>query len=115
MTYHPRPERWPQVSLKSFFVLVTLLCVFLGWLGMQVKWIQDRNHFLIEELNGDERGGRTVVSDIGRKKSPWQLRIIECFTGDDFAVYEIMCHSDDPPELIRRAKALFPEAQVTND
>ena len=31
--YHPRPERWPQVSLKGLFVLVTMLCVFLGWLG----------------------------------------------------------------------------------
>ena len=34
--YHPRPERWPQVSLKGLFVLVTLLGVFLinllpGW------------------------------------------------------------------------------------
>jgi hypothetical protein len=43
--YKPRPERWPQVSLKGFFVLLTLLCVFLGWLGMQVKWIRDRHAF----------------------------------------------------------------------
>src|SRR6185295_8955432 len=34
--YHPRPERWPQVSLRGFFVLVTLLGVSLGWLGVQI-------------------------------------------------------------------------------
>ena len=39
--YHPRPERWPQVSLKGFFVLVTLLGV-VCWLGVQFKWIRDR-------------------------------------------------------------------------
>src|SRR5262245_12263592 len=41
--YHPRPERWPQVSFKGFFVLVTVLCVFLGWVGVQLKWIHDRH------------------------------------------------------------------------
>jgi hypothetical protein len=40
--YHPRTERWPQVSLRGFFVLVTVLGVFLGWLAVQVKWIRDR-------------------------------------------------------------------------
>jgi hypothetical protein len=42
MLYKPRPERWPQFTLRGLFVLVTILGVFLGWLGVQVKWIKDR-------------------------------------------------------------------------
>src|SRR6185295_11651042 len=40
--YHPRPERWPQVSLKGFFVLVALLGMCLGWYQSQINWIHDR-------------------------------------------------------------------------
>ena len=41
--YHPRPERWPQVNLKGLFVLVAVAGVFCWWLGIQVRWIRDRN------------------------------------------------------------------------
>ena len=42
--YHRRPERWPQVSLKGSFVLVTFAGVFLGWLGVQLKCRTDHSH-----------------------------------------------------------------------
>src|SRR5262245_59525404 len=29
--YHPRPKRWPQVSLRGFFVLVTLSALLVPW------------------------------------------------------------------------------------
>jgi len=41
--YHPRPERWPQFRLMTFFVLVTLLGIALSWVGVQLKWIHDRH------------------------------------------------------------------------
>ena len=33
------PRRWFRFSLRTFFVLLTLLAV---WLGVQAKWIRDR-------------------------------------------------------------------------
>ena len=35
--YKPRPERWPQLSLKGFFVLVTVLGGVLGWLSVKAR------------------------------------------------------------------------------
>src|SRR5881296_2575500 len=49
--YHPRPERWPQVSLRTLFALVFLLAIPLGWLGVQLKWIRDR-HAASEWIDG---------------------------------------------------------------
>jgi hypothetical protein len=40
--YKPRPEHWPQLSLRGLFVLVTLLGVVLGWIAVQLKWVKDR-------------------------------------------------------------------------
>src|SRR5713101_1137558 len=41
-TAKPR-RRWFRFSLRTLFVLLTLFCV---WLGVQVKWIQDRHKAL---------------------------------------------------------------------
>ncbi len=43
--YKPRPARWAtwRFSLRAFFVLLTLFCV---WLGVHVKWIEDRHEAL---------------------------------------------------------------------
>ena len=35
-----KPRRWFRISLRTFFVLVTLFGV---WLGVQLKWIKDRS------------------------------------------------------------------------
>src|SRR5262245_9788331 len=61
--YHPRPERWPQVSLRGLLVVVTVACVSLGWLAVQVKWIKDRHDaiyrspkYVFVHLDWNERG-----------------------------------------------------------
>src|SRR5258708_4764383 len=65
--YYPRPERWPQVSLKGFFVLVTLLCVGLGWFGVQLKWMHDR-----------EAAFRKTTAYVGFEgnPAPWSIRLL---------------------------------------
>jgi hypothetical protein len=42
----PKRRPWFRYSLRTLFVLVTLLCV---WLGVQAKWIRDRRGFIAEE------------------------------------------------------------------
>src|ERR1051325_9978311 len=91
--YHPRPERWPQVSLKGFFVLVTLAGV-LCWLGIQVKWIRDR-HEAVRERLGWVTGG----------PAPATLRIL----GETGAL-RIRVMNGSPAE-IERMRVLFPEAE----
>ena len=45
-------------------MLVTVLCVGLGWIGVQLKWIHDRH----EALRLTASGGNTM--------SPWSIRIL---------------------------------------
>jgi len=89
--YHPRPERWPQVSLRGFFMLVALSGV-LCWLGVQVKWITNRHEAL---------SGRLAM--IGGK-APWSLRIV----GEPGI--EAIWYTGDPEEW-RQLQVLFPEAK----
>ena|ERR1051325_96907 len=110
--YHPRPDRWPQVSLKGLFVLVTLLGV-VCWLGVQVKWIHDRHEALERYYARNSvsirRTWRGAVSDLGPKeivacepalparRAPWSIAILgETGVGG---------LPQDDPELAR----LFPE------
>ena len=50
--YQSRPERWPRLSLKGFFALVTVACVLFGWLGWQVRIVQHRKA-IIRQLVDD--------------------------------------------------------------
>jgi len=46
MTVPAAPRRrWFRYSLRTFFVVLTIFCV---WLGVQVKWIRDRHDFLLK-------------------------------------------------------------------
>ena len=112
-------RRWFRFSLRTFFVLLTAFCV---WLGVQVKWIRDRHEALewirrqpnydstMEQYGGS---GRSDDWKIGRP--PWSLRIL----GESgvqmlsfYAASESEFHSpiyERHPEITR----LFPEAGVS--
>jgi len=51
MTARETPRRWFRFSLRTLFVVLTILGV---WLGVQVKWIKDR-HAAKLLLKGGER------------------------------------------------------------
>jgi len=109
--YHPRPERWPQVSLRTFFVLVTLLCVAIGWMGVQVKWISDRQAAR-RSFPGtfiDPRHGRigNVIYSGPHLRAPWPLYLL----GENgVTTWEVDLLEDDPQ--IERLRKLFPEAGI---
>jgi len=92
----PLRRRWFRFSLRTLFVLVAVLGVFLGWLGVQVKWIRDRHEALswVLKQNGlysewrdgadrQTRHGDTSLpmivarSDESRQlRAPWALRML---------------------------------------
>jgi len=75
--YYPRPERWPQISLRAFFALVTFAGV-VCWLGVQLKWIHDR-HEALERYRAhhqDPFGVFDLRVVIGGHKAPWSIAIL---------------------------------------
>jgi len=103
--YQPRPARWPQISLKGFFVLVT---VFGVWLGVQVKWIQDR-HVMIRDPRIRISG---IGPDDGDPIAPLSIRV---FGEPGYGIIWIETKhegvtADEENALFERVRALFPEA-----
>src|SRR5262245_54835771 len=84
--YHPRPERWPQVSLRGFFMLVTVLGI-LCWVAVQVSWIRSRHRVLNTLTEQHLKGIKDVEMVVGHKidfacspiegngTAPWCLRV----------------------------------------
>ena len=116
--YLPRPERLRfRFGLRTFFILLT---VFGVWLGVQVKWKQDRHEALewlrsgrisspwLRDRGGYLRSPSPYVS-LGKRemrKAPWGLRLL----GE-----RGIAHISLFPEAHYRTKefrSLFPEAEV---
>lgn len=91
-----KPRRWFRFSLGAFFVLLTLFGV---WLGVQVKWMRDRD---------EARKSAAVVSNHSNLGSPapFALRIL----GEN-GVWELMVN----PNETARYKRLFPEAKYIHE
>ena len=96
-------HRWFRYSLRTFFVVLTILGV---WLGVQVKWIKDRD----AALNDLSKVGYDLVA---KTDAPWSIRILGA---DGFlCVYVFRTPSADRREIdqiIDRIRPLFPEATV---
>ena len=96
-------RRWLWFSLKTLFVVVTVVGAGLGWLGTMLKWKQDRNVVLAtEEVYVDDATG-TV---------PWSLRLF----GETYGIRE--GYVQDPGGSVEQAarvkeiRSLFPEAEL---
>ena len=106
--YHPRPTRWPQVSLRRFslrtlFVLIAVVGIT-ARVGPQLKWIWGRHQALnwLAAGNGSVVGSVTPVdapSPIGLfgEKGVWGISLIKPHGG-----------AFNPEDLAR----LFPEARI---
>ena len=98
MTLAPSRRRWFRYSLRTFFVLVTLLGV---WLGVQVKWIRDRREAL-------QWVHRSVIFPDLHTPAPWSIRLVE--RGVPLITVDPDIAQD--AEKVRKLKELFPEAIV---
>jgi hypothetical protein len=114
-----------RFSLRTLFLLVTIVCV---WLGLQVQWLRDRGDALrwIEGNGGNvvkedapfrwalpdgaalEGAGLTIID---HAKAPWSIRLMGAET-----IYWIDVPRTDDNELvdakIRELRNLFPEADI---
>jgi len=110
--YNPRPERWPQVSLRGLFVLVTLLGVAC-WLGVQLKWRHDRYQTLLELLFEQGHDVRFERPEDRPQLGPWPIRMLHGLGIQTFVVPKIVFYHPVSAAETERIKRLFPEAQVT--
>jgi len=106
--YHPRPERWPQVTLKGCFVLVTLAGVFLGWLGFQIKWMRDRHKAL-------ESGSVQRHNFMGFYPTPYPPSLLRAFGERSIWAFDLKVAASATDDELHRIRALFPEFSVDRE
>jgi hypothetical protein len=62
-------RRWLRFSLRTLFVVVTVLCV---WLGYELNWIRQRHHFADSEATAIAALG-IPMADPHEYMAPWPL------------------------------------------
>ena len=123
----PTRRRWFRFRLRTLFVLVTVLGVFLGWLGVQLKWIRDR-HAAIEWVESINRRvlilsslpntmrwelGGTGIKRYPWNNAPWGLRLLGEAGVSVFSINsERVTPNDRALKRLPELRRLFPEAQV---
>jgi hypothetical protein len=102
MNDKPKPNRpWFQFSLRTMFVLVTLACIVLAWVGYSLHWIRQRDDILRQQpimLN---------IDPFPRIPAPAGLWL---FGEEGVAQVYWRRGSSPPTDEVQR---LFPEAEVT--
>ena len=94
-------RRWYQFSLRTFFVLVTLVCVGFGWLGWQLRIVWDRRDFL---QNHTVWYGPSNGDKLPRHEIPFY----RLWLGDEEVKrLDVRCEGD-----VTVAAKLFPEATI---
>src|SRR5689334_7091129 len=94
-------RRWYQFSLRTFFVLVTLVCVGFGyWIHWSREWIRQRHEMF---QNG-------LVRDISRPGSrPFAPGGLWLFGEEGISALVILRYDGSDDKLERRVIELFPE------
>jgi len=105
-----RPRRWFTFSLRTLFVIVTILGASVGWLVVQFKWMRERNQpppVILGETQCWIAGG-----ELG--EAPWSLRPFRA-TGYKKVFVQTLLRSTEQgrSEAMEHVKSLFPEADVS--
>ena len=109
MTETKPKRRWFTFSLRTLFVLVTVLCV---WLGYQVNWIWQRREFVRKLCvdSGNFEAGSARTETLQGHDSPTISWIRRAFGDQAYSI--LILPEKYTPDLIERANDLFPEALV---
>jgi len=101
----PPRRRWFRFSLRTFFVVLTIFGV---WLGVQVKWIRDRNDVFVDAR--DANNVFYLEDDRKQGKTPWCLKL---FGEPGYIRIEIdpALSEERSADERRRLGPLFPEAE----
>lgn len=104
--------RWLRFSLRALFLVVTVVCV---WLGYHLNWIRQRHAFLAEQEAAAANSvniSRTVC------EAPLQLRLLGESGIDRLPLYVVIDPSknQDRDTILREAthwaSRLFPESRL---
>jgi hypothetical protein len=95
-----RKRRWWRFSLRTLFVLVTLIGEVTAWVVWSLNWISQRHVFIRDKV---DHSGPIAFSDIG-PDVPGRLWLV----GEEAAEFIILKSASDTDE----AQRLFPEARV---
>ncbi len=111
----PAPKRrWFRFSLRTMFVVVTVLAVLLGWIVYQFNWIRQR-HELLAEQDAVTQQLRLVLMPHFVVKTRGMLWL---FGEEGRGNVDLVLDGRDPsrpPDTekeLERAKRLFPESTV---
>ena len=105
-------SRWFRFSLRTMFVLVTVVSVWLGW---QVKWIRDRREFLKGEAVIFVAHDMSYQRD-GSCAPPWPLGLFGEVGQSEFRLFiNSLDHNHLTAEDLaaaEKARRLFPECDI---
>ena len=116
-------RRWFAYSLRTLFVVVTMLCVVLGWLAYSIRWISQRHDALAHLHIGSYAGPGGVVCnnvmlDLSQQflaqaardvKPPWSIRLL-----GETGVGTISVYGPNHATIAENLARLFPEASVNS-
>ena len=106
-------RRWLSFSLRSLFVLVTVVCIYLFW---AMNWIHQRREFLLQQPVTDNSEVLMLLLGEEERPAPLLLRIlgergvIRIDINEDF--FRKHAEKQKLAELNETAERLFPEATV---
>lgn len=113
-----------RMSLRQLILVVTALCLVLGWLSRQLKWIQDRHEALEDPFNMAYNaqvtfeGDYWLIGDDKTQNAPWSIRLLgqqgvcTIFVASEPANLRMSPGTVDQKERQRWLEGLFPEAEV---
>ena|ERR1700722_3385260 len=93
----PPVLRW-SFSLRTMFVVVTLLAIPMAWVACQLNWIRERNDFLAADL---------AIPSRPPYPAPWSLRLLGERGQQSILVRDCRNYEE--------ARRLFPESLVFYD
>jgi hypothetical protein len=110
-----RPRRWFRFSLRTMFVLVTVGCIALGWLGWNWRIVRERQHCFdgitwshaADGLRGTARDIPYVWCFPDESPMPFPRNLL-----GDKRMKAFLIQSDLGEMAIARIRRAYPEANV---
>jgi hypothetical protein len=119
MANHPvRTHRWFQISLKLLLVIVTLICLWLGYHAQAVRERKAMRAWIIEQGGFHDTYVLDGVDPPGYVPPDWYVRKVAKFPrvrlwfGDDAVCYINLIRTEATWEQRQRIARMFPEAWV---
>ena len=110
-----KSRRWLRFSLRTFFVLLMLLGVALGWAGAQLRWIRERRAAR-EWIDAHGQRWEEVAESAEPpplvNTAPWSLQLFGEYGEFEIEIEPQRINVSEPSWDVNEIRRLFPEAHV---